>query len=33
LARALIGAKVGDERVVRLPGGEKSWEVIAVSYA
>ena len=31
-ARALIGAKVGDERVVRLPGGEKSYEVIAISY-
>ncbi len=28
LARALIGAKVGDERVVRLPSGEKSYEVI-----
>src|SRR3982750_3504807 len=26
LARALIGAKAGDERVVRLPGGEKSYE-------
>ena len=32
LARALIGAKVGDERVVRLPGGEKSYEVIAIRY-
>lgn len=31
-ARALIGARVGDERVVRLPAGEKSWEVIAISY-
>lgn len=32
LARALIGAKVGDERVVRLPAGEKSYEVVAISY-
>ena len=32
LARALIGAKAGDERIVRLPAGEKSYEVIAVSY-
>jgi transcription elongation factor GreB len=32
LARALIGAKVGDERVVPLPAGEKSYEVIAIRY-
>jgi len=32
LARALIGAMVGDERVVRLPAGEKSYEVMAISY-
>jgi transcription elongation factor GreB len=32
LARALIGAKVGDERVVRLPAGEKSYEVIRINY-
>lgn len=32
LARALIGAKVGDERVVTLPGGEKSYEVVAIRY-
>lgn len=32
IARALIGAKVGDERLVRLPAGEKSYEVIAISY-
>jgi transcription elongation factor GreB len=32
LARALIGSKVGDERVVRLPAGEKSYEVIAIRY-
>jgi len=32
LARALIGAKVGDERVVRLPAGEKSYEVMEIRY-
>ncbi|HEY4071194.1 MAG TPA: transcription elongation factor GreB [Sphingomicrobium sp.] len=32
IARALIGAKVGDERIVRLPAGEKSYEVIAIRY-
>ena len=32
LARALIGAKVGDERVVCLPAGEKSYEVMSISY-
>lgn len=32
LARALRGAKVGDERIVRLPAGEKSYEVMAISY-
>lgn len=32
IARALIGARVGDERVVRLPAGEKSYELIAISY-
>ena len=32
LARALIGATVGDERIVRLPAGEKSYEVTAISY-
>src|SRR4051795_9480279 len=32
LARALVGGKVGDERVVRLPAGEKSYEVIAIRY-
>ena len=32
LSRALIGAKVGDERVVRLPAGEKSYEIVAISY-
>ena len=32
LARALIGAKVGDERVVRLPAGEKGYEILTISY-
>ena len=32
LARALIGAKVGDERLVTLPGGEKSYEVLTINY-
>ncbi|MFL6755355.1 MAG: transcription elongation factor GreB [Sphingomicrobium sp.] len=32
IARALIGARVGEERIVRLPGGEKSYEVIAIWY-
>ena len=32
IARALIGAKVGDERIVRLPSGEKSYEVVAIRY-
>ena len=32
IARALIGAHVGEERVVRLPAGEKSYEVMAISY-
>lgn len=32
LARALIGAKVGEARVVRLPAGEKSYEVVTIRY-
>jgi transcription elongation factor GreB len=32
LARALIGAKVGDERAVRLPSGEKGYEIISIRY-
>ena len=32
LARALIGARVGDERIVRLPAGEKSYEVMGIRY-
>ena len=32
IARALVGARVGDARIVRLPSGEKSYEVIAIAY-
>lgn len=32
IARALRGARVGDLRKVVLPGGEKEWEVMAISY-
>ncbi|HKP34867.1 MAG TPA: transcription elongation factor GreB [Sphingomicrobium sp.] len=32
LARALIGGHVGDERIVRLPAGEKSYEILAIAY-
>jgi len=32
IARALRGAAVGDLRTVRLPAGEKEWEVVGVSY-
>lgn len=32
IARALIGAKVGDERTVRLPAGEKSYEILSIRY-
>ncbi len=32
IARALRGSQVGDLRTVRLPGGEKEWEVVAISY-
>ena len=32
IARALRGARVGDCRTVRLPGGEREWEVLAISY-
>ena len=32
LARALVGARVGNERIVQLPAGEKSYEVIAIRY-
>ena len=33
LARALIGKTVGDSVEVRTPGGEKSYEVLGVSYS
>jgi transcription elongation factor GreB len=32
IARALRGAAVGDGRIVRLPAGEKEWEVVAIDY-
>lgn len=32
IARALVGARIGDERVVRLPAGDKSYEIVAITY-
>lgn len=32
IARALRGAALGDVRRVRLPGGEKEYEVVGISY-
>lgn len=32
LAKAIRGAAIGDVRKVRLPSGEKEWEVISVDY-
>jgi transcription elongation factor GreB len=32
VSRSLIGAKVGDQRTVRLPAGEKSYEIVEISY-
>jgi transcription elongation factor GreB len=32
LARALRGASVGDARIVRLPSGQKDYEVVAIRY-
>ena len=32
IARALVGARVGDERIVRLPAGEKSYEIMRINY-
>ena len=32
IARALRGAAVGDLRTVRLPVGEKEWEVLTIDY-
>ena len=33
LARALRGAAVNDLRTVRLPGGQKEWEILEIVYA
>ena len=32
MSRALRGAAVGDLRMVRLPSGEKEWEVMEITY-
>jgi transcription elongation factor GreA len=32
IARAMIGKEVGDTVVVQAPGGEKNYEIVAVSY-
>jgi len=32
IARALRGAEVGDSRTVRLPAGERDWEVLRIDY-
>lgn len=32
IARALRGARVGDLRTVRLPGGDKEYEVVEIAY-
>jgi len=32
LARALRGASVGDLKTVRLPAGEREWEVLSITY-
>jgi transcription elongation factor GreB len=32
IARALRGAALGDLRTVRLPAGEREWEVLAIAY-
>lgn len=32
IARAVRGAAVGDVRRVRLPGGEKDYEIVAIAY-
>lgn len=32
LARALIGARAGDERIVRLPSGEKGYRILSIRY-
>ncbi|HEX4516147.1 MAG TPA: GreA/GreB family elongation factor, partial [Polyangiaceae bacterium] len=33
LARSLLGKEVGDEVKVRMPGGERIYEVLDVSFA
>ena len=33
LARALKGAAVGDLRTVKLPSGDREWEVMTIAYA
>ena len=33
LARALKGAEIGDLRTVRLPAGDKEWEIMGIRYA
>jgi transcription elongation factor GreB len=32
LSRALVGARAGDERAVRLPSGEKNYEILTIRY-
>ena len=32
IARALIGKEAGDEAIVKAPGGEKAYEIVAVRY-
>ena len=32
ITKALRGARVGDLRIVRLPSGEKEWEIMSISY-
>ena len=32
IARALVGARVAEERIVRLPSGQKSYEIVSLSY-
>lgn len=32
IARAFVGARVGDERAVRLPQGERFYEVVKIDY-
>ena len=32
MAKSLRGAKVGDLRTVRLPGGSKEWQIVSIAY-